>query len=43
MKRMSKLIKDVIFDDDLHAKIASGLLKAYNVAKASLAPTPAML
>lgn len=35
---MSKLTKDVIFDDELHAKIASGLLKAYNVAKASFGP-----
>jgi chaperonin GroEL len=35
---MSKLTKDVIFDDDLHQKIASGLLKAYNVAKASFGP-----
>lgn len=35
---MSKLVKDVIFDDDLHARIASGLLKAYNVAKASFGP-----
>lgn len=35
---MSKLTKDVVFDDDLHAKIARGLLKAYNVAKASFGP-----
>jgi chaperonin GroEL len=35
---LSKLTKDVIFDDELHAKIASGLLKAYNVAKASFGP-----
>lgn len=35
---MSKLTKDVIFDDELHAKIATGLLKAYNVAKASFGP-----
>lgn len=35
---MSKLTKDVIFDDELHAKIAKGLLKAYNVAKASFGP-----
>lgn len=35
---MSKLTKDVIFGDDLHAKIAVGLEKAYNVAKASYGP-----
>lgn len=35
---MSKLTKDVIFDDELHNKIAKGLLKAYNVAKASFGP-----
>jgi chaperonin GroEL len=35
---MSKLVKDVIFDDDLHAKIAKGLKIAYNVAKASFGP-----
>jgi chaperonin GroEL len=35
---MSKLIKDVVFDDDLHTKIASGFLKTYNVAKASFGP-----
>lgn len=35
---MSKLVKDVVFDDELHARIASGLLKAYNVAKASFGP-----
>jgi chaperonin GroEL len=32
---MSKLVKNVIFGDELHAKIAKGLLVAYNVAKAS--------
>jgi chaperonin GroEL len=35
---MSKLTKDVIFDDDLHQKIARGLHIAYNVAKASFGP-----
>lgn len=35
---MSKLVKDVIFDEELHQKIATGLLKAYNVAKASFGP-----
>lgn len=35
---MSKLVKDVIFDDDLHTKIARGLRIAYNVAKASFGP-----
>lgn len=35
---MSKLVKAVIFDDDLHYKIARGLLVAYNVAKASYGP-----
>jgi len=35
---MSKLTKDVIFDDELHVKIARGLDIAYNVAKASFGP-----
>jgi chaperonin GroEL len=35
---LSKLVKDIVFDDDLHAKIAKGLLIAYNVAKASYGP-----
>jgi chaperonin GroEL len=35
---LSQLVKDVIFDDELHAKIANGLLIAYNVAKASYGP-----
>jgi chaperonin GroEL len=35
---LSKLVKNVVFDDELHTKIASGLLKAYNVAKASFGP-----
>lgn len=35
---MSKLSKDVIFGDELHAKIASGFLKVYNVAKGSYGP-----
>jgi len=35
---MSKLNKDVIFGDELHAKIASGFLKVYNVAKESYGP-----
>jgi chaperonin GroEL len=35
---MSKLTKDIIFGEELHAKIANGLLKAYNVAKASFGP-----
>jgi chaperonin GroEL len=35
---MSKLVKDVIFGDELHAKIASGFLKTYNVAKESYGP-----
>lgn len=35
---MSKLVKDVIFGDELHAKIASGFLKVYNVAKESYGP-----
>lgn len=35
---MSKLVKDVIFDNDLHTKIARGLEVAYNVAKASYGP-----
>lgn len=35
---MSKLTKDVVFDDELHAKIATGLQKAYNVAKSSFGP-----
>lgn len=35
---MSKLVKDVIFGDELHVKIARGLEKAYNVAKASYGP-----
>lgn len=36
---MSKLVRDVIFEDDLHAKIARGLKTAYNVAKASYGPS----
>lgn len=35
---MSKLVKEVIFDDELHQKIAKGLSIAYNVAKASYGP-----
>lgn len=35
---MSKLTKDVVFGDQLHAKVASGLSKAYNVAAASFGP-----
>lgn len=35
---MSKLVKDVVFGDDLHSRIAKGLEKAYNVAKASYGP-----
>jgi chaperonin GroEL len=35
---MSKLTRDVLFGDDLHAKIASGLEKVYNVAKESYGP-----
>lgn len=36
--KMSKLTKDVVFGDELHSRISSGLLKAYNVAKASFGP-----
>lgn len=35
---MSKLTKTIVFDDELHAKIARGLDIAYNVAKASFGP-----
>lgn len=35
---MSKLVKDVVFDDELHTRIAKGLQIAYNVAKASYGP-----
>jgi chaperonin GroEL len=35
---MSKLTRNVLFGDDLHAKIASGFLKVYNVAKESYGP-----
>jgi len=35
---MSKLTKDVIFDDELHVKIGRGLDIAYNVAKSSFGP-----
>lgn len=35
---MSKLTRNVLFGDDLHAKIASGLEKVYNVAKESYGP-----
>lgn len=35
---MSKLVREVIFGDDLHAKIHSGFLKVYNVAKESYGP-----
>lgn len=35
---MSKLTKDVIFGDLLHAKIANGLQVAYDVAKGSFGP-----
>lgn len=35
---MSKLVKDVVFGDDLHSKIAKGLKIAYDVAKASYGP-----
>lgn len=35
---MSKLVKDVVFGDDLHSKIASGFKKVYNVAKESYGP-----
>lgn len=35
---MSKLTKDVIFGEELHAKIASGFTKVYNVAKESYGP-----
>jgi chaperonin GroEL len=36
---LSKLVKDVIFGDELHTKIAHGLEVAYNVAKASYGPS----
>jgi chaperonin GroEL len=35
---VSKLVKDVVFGDDLHSKIASGFKKVYNVAKESYGP-----
>lgn len=35
---MSKLVKDVVFGDELHVKIASGFKKVYEVAKASYGP-----
>jgi chaperonin GroEL len=35
---MSKLTRNVIFGDELHAKIHSGFLKVYNVAKESYGP-----
>lgn len=35
---MSKLVTDVVYGDELHAKIASGLEKVYNVAKESYGP-----
>jgi len=35
---MSKLTRDVVFGDELHAKIHSGFLKVYNVAKESYGP-----
>lgn len=35
---MSKLETEVIFDDELHAKIASGFSKVYNVAAKSYGP-----
>lgn len=35
---MSKLVRQVIFGDELHAKIHSGFLKVYNVAKESYGP-----
>lgn len=35
---MPSLTKDIIFDDELHLKIARGLDIAYNVAKASFGP-----
>jgi len=35
---MTKLTRNLIFGDNLHAKIASGFLKVYNVAKESYGP-----
>lgn len=35
---MSKLVKVVVFDEELHQKIATGLKTAYDVAKASYGP-----
>lgn len=35
---MSKLVKDVVFGDELHARIASGYKKTYEVAKESYGP-----
>jgi chaperonin GroEL len=36
--RVSKLVRDVIFGDELHTKIASGAKKVYDVAKESYGP-----